>query len=144
MNGQELLACDDYPVEFIDGVDFLQNGMVVPNKGELLSSCSESLYKFCEENLDFKAFLVDCQRRYLVGDMGEGDAAQIRKKIVKFEEGLQVLGYYETDLLEEGGVLMGFSEELCCEFPENPRQFVALLASEENLISKWYEYHPEA
>lgn len=75
-----------------------------------------------------------------MGDVSEEEA---RKNNIKFHEGLPAVGFYKSDLLDEGGILMGFSEELCPEYPENPRSFVVLLPSEDDIIAEWYERHPE-
>ena len=134
---------DEYPVEFEDGVDFLQDGAIIPHFGELYSSCSATLYQLANEHPAFKEFLINCQNRYLNGDMGDVSEEEARKNNIKFHEGLPAVGFYKSDLLDEGGILMGFSEELCPEYPENPRHFVVLLPSEDDIIAEWYERHPE-
>lgn len=134
---------DEYPVEFEDGVQFLQDGAIIPHFGELYSSCSSTLYKLCDENLSVKEFIISSQNRYLSGDMGDGSEAEIRRNNIRFHEGLPAVGLYKSELIDEGAILMGFCEELCYEYPENPRHFVVLLPSEDAIIAEWYERHPE-
>ena len=38
---------------------------------------------------------------------------------------------------------MQTNELFADEYPENPRQFVVLLPSEDAIIAEWYERHPE-
>ncbi|MDO4755101.1 MAG: hypothetical protein Q4A54_02190 [Parabacteroides sp.] len=143
MDRNELLESDEYPVDIVDGVAFLGDGVQIPNMCEIFAGCSNSLYKMAEENQELKEFLISCKDRYLAGDMGEGDEDYTRRNIVYFHEGLPAYGYYETELVEEGAIIMGFTEELCCYFDDFPRHFIALLPSEDDLIYEWFERHPE-
>lgn len=140
---QEESDVDEYPVEFIEGVDFLGHGTVIRNVGELLCACSEKLYDLSDENIKFREFLTRCQLRYFAGDMGDGSEKEVRYNTIRFHEGLDAMGLYKTDMVDEGAILMGFVDDLCAEFPENPRDFIVLLPSENNLIIEWHERHPE-
>lgn len=51
---------DEYPVEFEDAVDFLQDGAIIPHFGELYCSCSATLYQLANEHPAFKEFLINC------------------------------------------------------------------------------------
>lgn len=143
MDRNEILESNEYPVDIVEGVAFLGDGVQIPNLCEIFAGCSNSLYKMAEENQELKEFLISCKDRYLAGDMGEGDEAYTRRNIVYFHEGLPAYGYYETELVEEGAIIMGFTEELCYCFDDIPRNFIALLPSEDELLYEWFERHPD-
>lgn len=131
---------DEYPVEFDESVDFMFSGQVVKGFGELQGYCSYGLLSLMKDRIEIKDFIGMCVKRFLAGDMGEGNEETVRATAMKFHEGLSVGAEYVTDLISEGRIILT-TEEFCDE--EMPRCIWATLPSEEKLICDWYDRHSE-